>query len=255
MRFLRMTVALTLTLGLRTALLAQEPPKEDPQPGPEAKPGMSKQALDERKKAFMESFTNRLGDVQKDETSPEREEILRLEDLKKEYKGKLEKAEGNLERSKTVVLDSFKNLVMRGKTKDEIEQRCEGIWLTYLRQSRDNKSEVYEYTRALKGLDRRVNFVKQREAERDLPGMGDQKYYKADAIEVYGDEEGADLDVLGTGKTHVSYYAMLKDFVLQMTGGGKGNDEVLESMFEEPRLVKLWKEWKRTAPADKPAEK
>jgi hypothetical protein len=216
---------------------------------------MSKAELEERKKAYMDSFTKRLGDIQKDETSPEREEILRLEDLKKEYKTKLEKANENLERSKTVVLDSFKNLVTRGKTKDEIEQRCEGIWLTYLRQSRDNKSEVYEYTRALKGLERRVNFVKAREVERELPSMGDQKYYKADSIEVYDESEGADLDVLGTGKTHVSYYAMLKDFVLQMSGGGRGNDEAVERMFEEPRLVKLWKQWKKSAPADKPAEK
>jgi hypothetical protein len=255
MRALMITAVWTLALLLQAPLLAQEPPKDNPPgPGPEARPpddAAARKQLDERRKAYMEQYTRRLSDIQKEETTPEREEILRLEDLKKEYKAKLEKSQENLERSKTVVVDSFKELVNRVKTKDEIEQRCEGIWLTYLSQSRDYKSEVYEYTRALKGLDRRVNFVKLREAERTLPALGDNKYYKADDLEVYEEDEGADPTLLDSGKTHVSYYAMLKDFVLQMSGGGRGNEEVIERMFEEPRLVKLWKQWKKSAPAEK----
>ena len=74
---------------------------------------------------------------------------------------------------------------------------------------------------------------------------------KADEIEVYTKREGADMAVLGTEKSHVSYYALLKDFVLQSTGGGRGRDKVIESKLEEPTLVRMWKAWKKRMESSK----
>ena len=55
-------------------------------------------------------------------------------------------------------------------------------------------------------------------------------------------------DVFGGKKSHVSYYALLKDFVLEVTGGGRGNDMVIEKMVVEPPLIRLYNRWRaRTA--------
>ncbi|MHC4597419.1 MAG: hypothetical protein ACYS47_00290 [Planctomycetota bacterium] len=269
MRTWTMIAALALLFGCASLALAQggdpfppEKPKEGPQEGPEEgpeegpkeapkPPPEEKKPLDERKRKFMESFQRRLTEIQKDETSPEREEVARLEDLKRDYKKKLDNSEEELGRAKKVVIESFKKLVDRNKEPEEVETRCEVIWLDYLRKSRDNKAAIYEYNRALKGLGRRINFIRAREVERDFPSLDYQKYYAADNIEIYAEEEGLDFDVFGGKKSHVSYYALLKDFVLEVTGGGRGNDEVIEKMVDEPPLIRLYKRWRARAASRK----
>ncbi|MHC4781357.1 MAG: hypothetical protein ACYTFG_22510 [Planctomycetota bacterium] len=256
MKGLLAVVTVGLVLGAGSAVWAQgeeTPPPSGEEAAPPAKEENGK-PLAERKRAFMDSFSRRLSGIRKDETSPERKEIARLEDLKKDYKEKLDTSENDLNRSKKVVIDSFKKLVTRNKDKDDVEARCETMWLDYLRQSRDKKSSIFEYRRALKGLDRRINFIRKREVERELPGLDYQKYYTVDNLEVYSEDEGLDLNVFGGKKSHVSYYAMLKDFVLEMSGGGRGDDRVVEKYVEEPPLVALWKDWKRRAPREKAGE-
>ncbi|GEM_PF-2571537 len=247
MRMLTTLAALALLLALGGRAFAQgeaDPPGE---PGDE-KPAEEKKwkSLDERKRAFMDSFGRRLAEIGKEKASPEQEEIARLESLKRDYEQKLTKAQDNLDRARNVVINSFKELVNRKKDKEEIETSCESIWLDYLRLSRDNKAAIYEYERALKGVDRRINFIRQREIERgNLPGLDYQKYYTADNLEIYEEDEGLDMTIFGAEKSHVSYYSLLKDFVLQMTGGGRGADKVIEKRAMDPPLVQMWKEWKQ----------
>jgi hypothetical protein len=160
-----MLAALMLLLGFGSLALAQGGGEPAEGPGEEAAPAPKDEEelpLDERKKRFMDDFQRRFSDIQKDDTSPERKEIARLEDLKKDYAAKLQKAEGDLDRSKNVVIDSFKKLVQRNKDPEEVETRCESIWIDYLRQSRDNKTAVFEYQRGVKGIDRRINFIRKR---------------------------------------------------------------------------------------------
>jgi len=250
MRSLAMLAALALLLGFGSLALAQGESEPAEGPGEEAAPAPKDEEelpLDERKKRYMEGFQRRFSDIQKDDTSPERKEIARLEDLKKDYEVKLTKAESDLDRSKNVVIDSFKKLVQRNKDPEEVETRCESIWIDYLRQSRDNKTAVFEYQRGVHGIDRRINFIRKREVERDLPGLDYQKYYKVDDLEVYGEDEGLDFNVFGRQKSSVSYYELLKDFVLQMSGGGRGDDRIIEKYLEEPPLVRLWKDWRKRA--------
>lgn len=256
MRTLALIATTAFVLALPCPLWAQEEGPVLPGGGEEAapaKPEENGQALRERKKQFMENFDRRLSDVRKEETSPERKEIARLEDLKKDYQGNLRTSEEELDRSKQVVLTSFKELVERNKDRTDVESRCESIWLDYMRQSRDKKTAIFEYKAAVKGLDRRINFLRKREVERDLPGLNYQKYYTVDNLEVYGEDEGLDFNVFGEKKSHVSYYALLKEFVLEMSGKGRGDDGAVEKWVEEPPLVTKFKEWQRRA-AREPAK-
>ncbi|MHC5035700.1 MAG: hypothetical protein ACYTHM_00155 [Planctomycetota bacterium] len=241
MRTLTTIAALALVLGWAGIAAAQGGEEKTPPPPGEG----NGESLASRKKAFMQRFSQKLSKIGKEETSPERREIARLEDLKKDYEGKLQKSQNNLGRAKKVVIDSFTQLIQRNQDKEDVETRCESIWLDYLRQSRDAKAAIFEYQGAIRGLKRRINFIRAREVERELPGLDQPKYYTADNLEVYGEEEGMDFNVFGAEESHVSYYAMLKDFVLEMSGGGRGRDDVVEKFVEEPPLVRKWKDWLR----------
>lgn len=216
---------------------------------PALSPAEREKALRERKDAFFRMFKDRLEDMEKNQDEPEKEEIARLTQLKADYERKLEAARGELERSKEIVRKSFLGLVNSNQSKETMEQRCEAVWLDYLASSRKSKMQIHEYERAIEGVVRRIKYIRHRLATREYPTADKgQKYYLSDPIELYTDESEILPDAMdGPAKSQVSYYALLKDFVLGIMGRGSADMDALARRITKPPLLEMWESWKKRA--------
>jgi hypothetical protein len=218
-------------------------PAEKP---PEKTEAEKREELRKRKDAFFKMFKNRLEEMELEQGTPEQEEIARLASLKGDYKDKLGKSQKNLDRSKQIVRKSFEGLIRSNQDPRTVESRCENIWLDYMANSRKYKMEIHEYERAIKGLDRRIAYIRHRLKTREYPtAEKGEKYYLSDPIEVYTEDPEIAEPELGSRKSQVSYYALLKDFVLGILGKGRMDLPTISRRLTKPPLVEMYENWKR----------
>ncbi len=235
-------------------------PPEDVKPAggegqPEKTDAQRKEDFQKRKDSFFKMFKDNLEEMEQSQDDPEKEEIARLTDVRDDYNSNLKKAQIELDRSKEVVKQSFVGLIKSDQNKETIEQRCENIWLDYMATSRKSKMQINEYERAMKGVDNRIRYIKHRLATREYPtAEKGEKYYLSDPIELY--EEGQEQPEFDGGppKSQISYYALLKDFVMGILGKGRADMSVIARRLSEPDLYTMFEAWNRRAESRKEPE-
>jgi hypothetical protein len=248
---------LALIVAFPAAGLAQEGAPDDPKPPaglkpagetPKLTPAEEEEALRQRKKKFFKMYKSQLEEMEQTQDDPEKEEIARLTELKGDYRTKLGQAEKDFKRAKEIVKRSFVGLMKSDQPKETIEGRCENIWLDYMATSRKSKMQMHEYERAITGVQKRIKYIRHRLATRDYPtAEKGQMYYSSDPIEVYTDESMMETGEMASAKSQVSYYAMLKDFVLEISGVGRADMKVIARKIAKPPILEMYEAWQRNA--------